>query len=275
MLLRPVPIHIMIFGAFNLNPKHYINHKNYLYSIFNKSTTILSSSRHCANSVKNILNFDFQVGVNFVGVENYMFQDLENELFDFKSKFEIKKDSFVILYFARMVKIMGLQFLIDIHKEILDINENIVILIAGADGDLSKKALNLSIINSKIKYYSNVPFSEKQTIYNNSDIIIAPTLEKHACMGVTIKEGMACKKPIIASDSGGIPEAITDGEEGFIVPIENNQIPKNLFVDKIRQLYHNPVLRNEMGEKAHKRALKIFTNKASVEKYVQIIENNH
>jgi glycosyltransferase involved in cell wall biosynthesis len=174
-----------------------------------------------------------------------------------------------------MTKIMGLQFLIDIHKEILDINENIVILIAGAEGDLSEKALNLSISNSKIKYYSNVPFSEKQTIYNNSDIIIAPTLEKHACMGVTIKEGMACKKPIIASDSGGIPEAIIDGEEGFIIPIENNHIPKNLFVDKIRQLYHNPILRNEMGEKGHKRALEIFTNKASVEKYIKIIEKNH
>ena len=94
-------------------------------------------------------------------------------------------------------------------------------------------------------------------------------------MGVTIKEGMACKKPIIASNSGGIPEAIIDGEEGFIIPIENKHIPKNLFVDRIRQLYHNPILRNEMGEKGHNRALKIFTNKASVEKYIKIIENNH
>jgi len=274
MLLKPTPIHIMIFGAFNLKPKYYINHQNYIYSIFNNSTTILSSSKHCAKSVKNILNFDFEVGVNFVGVENYMFEELINESFNFKTKFQIKKDSFVILYFARMTKIMGLQFLIDIHNEILQINENIIILIAGAEGDLSKKALDLSINNNRIKYYSNIPFSEKQTIYDNCDLIIAPTLEKHACMGVTIKEAMACRKPIIASDSGGIPEAIIDGEEGFIVPIKNNKIPKNIFVDKIRQLYDDPILRKEMGEKGKKRALKLFTNKASAETYVNIIENN-
>jgi len=94
-------------------------------------------------------------------------------------------------------------------------------------------------------------------------------------MGVSIKEAMACGKPIIASNSGGIPEAIKDGIQGFIIPIENGEINKLLMINKIRELVQNSSLRSEMGKNGRNRALKLFTNDATTDQYINIIENNY
>ena len=51
-------------------------------------------------------------------------------------------------------------------------------------------------------YFENIPFDKKIEFYNNCDVLIAPTIQKQACMGVSIKEAMSFEKPVIASDSG-------------------------------------------------------------------------
>jgi glycosyltransferase involved in cell wall biosynthesis len=272
LMKRPISIHLMIFGAFHLNPNYYCSRRRYINSILKNCTSILSSSQYCADSVKKILKLDFDIDINYVGIEDHLFDTSQIKNSDFLKRFNIDENAIVILYFARMTEVMGLQFIIDIHQRILEINSKIIIMIAGAFGDLSLSAKMLSEENQRIKYCVNIPFSEIAEFYRNCDMVIAPTLEKHACMGVTIKEAMACRKPIIATNSGGIMEAIEDGEQGYIVPIIDGDIDESIFIEKLTTLCSNTELIADMGEKGRERALKLFTNKATVEKYLEIIK---
>jgi glycosyltransferase involved in cell wall biosynthesis len=53
------------------------------------------------------------------------------------------------------------------------------------------------------------------------DVLVAPSLSE--TFGRIIIEAMACGKPVVASNVGGIPEIIDDGKSGLLVPPKNEQ----------------------------------------------------
>jgi glycosyltransferase involved in cell wall biosynthesis len=57
---------------------------------------------------------------------------------------------------------------------------------------------------------------------------------------------MACGLPTIASDVGGIPELIKEGETGFLVPPGDSVIMS----ERLSLLINNAELRNSMGKNA-------------------------
>ena len=148
-------------------------------------------------------------------------------------------------------------------------NPKVKFIIAGASGALTSQALDLE---SKYPQHfivrNNITFSEQPAYYIGSDIVLAPTVDQHACMGVTIKEAMAASKPVIGSDSGGIPEAIIDHETGIIVPLlDNGKNNETLFHDAILTLVNDSILQNKLGKTARCRAEELFSDKVTVQKY--------
>jgi len=57
-------------------------------------------------------------------------------------------------------------------------------------------------------------------------------------------EGMRAGLPVLASDVGGVSEAIIDGETGFLVPHQDVQAVR----DRLRQLIESPDLRASLGK---------------------------
>lgn len=273
-LLPHIPINLMIFGDFYKSKDFYLSKVKILTSTFDHCNNILASSCYCGRSIKTILNKTYDVKVVFVGVDTDIYNPNNVTNLD-KIDFNVPNNAIVLMYFARMIKLMGAGLMLDVIEDLLKIDKNVHIVLAGAEGDYSEKFKALSKDNSRIIYRPNVPFEQKLYYFQKMDILLAPTLEFQACMGVSIKEAMACGKPIITSNSGGIPEAIKDGIEGFIIPIENGEINKQLKINKIRELVQNSSLRSEIGKNGRNRALKLFTNASTTEKYIQIIENNN
>jgi len=63
---------------------------------------------------------------------------------------------------------------------------------------------------------TNVPSAQIPVVMNSIDILLAPSYQES--FSYTLLEAMAMKKPVIASDAGGTPEMISDGENGILVP---------------------------------------------------------
>lgn len=99
-----------------------------------------------------------------------------------------------------------------------------------------------------------------------ADFMILPSLvEGLPIIGL---EAMAMGVPIIASNVPGWQELITDGENGFLVPLNN----KEMFVEIALSLIENPQLRNTIGYKARQTIVNQYTLTEMINKYVNTFE---
>jgi glycosyltransferase involved in cell wall biosynthesis len=118
---------------------------------------------------------------------------------------------------------------------------------------------------------NDVPFDLLPSLYAACDIVLTPSREQHACMGVTIKEAMAASRPVIGSDSGGIPEAIVPNETGLIVPLKaDGDIDNETYVEAILSLVRDDQLCLEMGRRARVRAEKLFSEKTTINRVARV-----
>ena len=77
---------------------------------------------------------------------------------------------------------------------------------------------------------------------------------------------------VIGSTSGGIPEAIEDGSNGYLIPIKSGNLDFEIFLKKTKHLIDNPNIRKQMGEIGRTKVLKTFTNEQTTQKYLNLLE---
>jgi glycosyltransferase involved in cell wall biosynthesis len=112
------------------------------------------------------------------------------------------------------------------------------------------------------------PFIEEQSevvkYYQACDLYIHTS--KADNFPLVILEAMACGKPIVSTDAGGIPEQVKDGVNGFVVPIGDD----DQMVDKIIEIIKNPNLRKEMENNSLSIVRKNYTLENMVNSYLDL-----
>lgn len=88
---------------------------------------------------------------------------------------------------------------------------------------------------------------------------------------LTILEGMRAGLPVVASNVGGVAEAIVDGKTGFLVPA--GSITE--FRSRLRQLISDPTLRASLGSAGRARYEAEFTVRAMLRKTVVVYQAIH
>ncbi len=86
--------------------------------------------------------------------------------------------------------------------------------------------------------------------------------------GIVAIEAMACGRPVICGDRGGVIEAVRDQIDGFHVAYEDTAG----LAYSITRLFQDPALRREMGESAFQRG-KQFSQSRYAEEICQAIES--
>jgi len=80
-------------------------------------------------------------------------------------------------------------------------------------------------------------------VLSRMDILVLPSLWEG--LGVTILEAMALGKPVVATMVGGIPEVVSDGETGLLVPSDDEEA----LASALHKLLSDPKLAHEMGRR--------------------------
>jgi len=90
------------------------------------------------------------------------------------------------------------------------------------------------------------------------DVAVLPSLRE--AQGISVLEAMARRKPVVASAVGGIPEVLTDGLDGILVPPAD----PSALADALARLARSPSLRERIGEAGYATVCDHFSIEAQV-----------
>lgn len=159
----------------------------------------------------------------------------------------------VVAVIAAIEPRKGQEVLIRALPKILASSPGVKVLLAGKD-DISQPERALA---EELGLADKVCFagfrSDVKDVIAAADIIAAPSFLEG--LGVSIMEAMACGKPIVASNVGGIPESVVDGETGLLVEAGNI----DLLAEAVAKLANDEALRKDMGRKGQLRAQADFS----------------
>ncbi len=94
-------------------------------------------------------------------------------------------------------------------------------------------------------YHGVTPHSpELLRLYRESDVFVLPT--RGDCLAVVLGEAMAAGLPIITTAVGGHPEAVEDGESGFVIDVDDADALR----DRLQRLASDRDLLARMGLRA-------------------------
>jgi alpha-maltose-1-phosphate synthase len=98
-----------------------------------------------------------------------------------------------------------------------------------------------------VTWVGTVPQLELKKWMSRSHVMVMPSLDEG--MALVQGQALACGCPVIATTASGGSDLLTDGVEGFIVPIRD---PEAL-CDRMRLLAEDPALQQRMSEAALRR----------------------
>lgn len=145
---------------------------------------------------------------------------------------------------------------------------NIQLIIAG-DGDIGFKE-KLKILITDFGLTQKTAWRGFKTalkdIYEGIDVLIAPTISAEPFGLITIEANMF-GIPVIASNSGGFKDTVTDGENGFLTEPEN---PQQL-AQKIEYFYNHRDAIATMGKNGRENVLQHFDEKIMITKIDKLL----
>ncbi|MFR0352087.1 glycosyltransferase family 4 protein [Streptomyces sediminimaris] len=158
----------------------------------------------------------------------------------------------VVVCVSRLVPRKGQDTLIRAMPRILAAEPEAVLLIVGGGPygrDLRRLAHETGVAGS-VRFTGAVPWPELPAHYGAGDVFAMPCRTRRGGLdveglGIVYLEASATGLPVVAGDSGGAPDAVLDGETGWVV---RGGSPEEA-ADRVTVLLGDAELRRRMGER--------------------------
>lgn len=158
----------------------------------------------------------------------------------------------VVVCVSRLVPRKGQDTLIRAMPRILAAEPDTVLLVVGGgpyEQDLHRLADETGVAAS-VRFTGAVPWSDLPAHYGAGDVFAMPCRTRRGGLdveglGIVYLEASATGLPVVAGDSGGAPDAVLDGETGWVVRGGDPAAA----AERIVPLLQDPELRRRMGER--------------------------
>lgn len=119
-------------------------------------------------------------------------------------------------------------------------------------------------IESRVLWHGALPQPALADLYSGASALLAPFVDEG--LGLVAAEAQLCETPVIAYDSGGLRDVVTDGETGLMVA-PGDEAGLAAAADR---LLSDPALRSDLGRAGRARALATFAPATAAARYAAI-----
>ncbi|MFJ2015793.1 glycosyltransferase family 4 protein [Streptomyces nodosus] len=161
----------------------------------------------------------------------------------------------VVVCVSRLVPRKGQDTLIRAMPRVLGKQPDTVLLIVGGgpyERDLRRLADETGVADA-VRFTGAVPWAELPAHFGAGDVFAMPCRTRRGGLdveglGIVYLEASATGLPVVAGDSGGAPDAVLDGETGWVVRGGSAEET----ADRVVTLLGDPELRRRMGERGRR-----------------------
>lgn len=233
---------------------------------------IVTVSQAVANHIKQSPFIkDSQVEVIYNGVDNTVYYPMDAS--SIREKFDIAQDALVIGMIGRVNAIKGQNDFIEAVEPLLEKNEQAVAFLAGGVfpgeewrlEELDKRIASSSVVSQihRIDYYDKT-----SELYNMFDIFVLPSIKPDSLPTVVL-EAMACSKPVVGYNNGGIAEMVVDDKSGCLVKPNRPQELSNA----ISLLLDSSEKREKFGRVGYQRQKELFSLESYIKNFSEFYDN--
>lgn len=121
-------------------------------------------------------------------------------------------------------------------------------------------------LRDKIIFRQSISDAERTYLLKNAMVVVYTPTKEH--FGIVPLESMYCETPVLAVNSGGPLETISDGKTGFLC-----EPTGEAFGTKLQTLIANPQQAVSMGQAARKHVVARFSRDHMLKQWKQLIDN--
>ena len=244
--------------------------KPFLKFAIGQAQAVFANSSFTASKIKALRNVNVEWSPYGTTLESSAASEVEAVPHPINGKFKI-------LFVGRHIERKGICYLIEAAKYLP--RDKFEIRIVGV-GDLTEKLKDLAAHNAgnaEIVFTGKLSPEDLAKEYRTANVFTLPAIIDSKGdtegLGVVLIEAMELGLPIVASNVGGIPDVVIDGESGILVPEKDPQALANAF----KRLESEPGLVKQLLEGSRKRIRECFTWDGIIERqiaeYKKVVRN--
>jgi glycosyltransferase involved in cell wall biosynthesis len=151
----------------------------------------------------------------------------------------------------------GVENLISAHKLVTrELDGCMLRIIGSGDKEESYRELTARLgISENVEFINDADDSRLIECYQSCDLVVLPSLDTSEAFGIVLLEGMACGKPVIASDLPGVRSVFENDQQGLLAE------PGNIedLADKIITLLSDREMARRLGGAGRERVEASYT----------------
>ena len=186
---------------------------------------------------------------------------------ELRLQYGISNQDLLVTQVCWMVEVKGVETMLRSAAMLLHMNSRVRFLFVGDGPELPKyRALSIDLgIEGAVTFTGLLSNTTGIGVFDASDIYCQPSHWQEACPAAVL-EAMSFKLPVIASNTGGMPEIVEDGRSGILVPVGGSLE----ICAALERLLGNADLRRSMGDAGYQLILKNHRIEDTARKYVDV-----
>ncbi|HTQ32097.1 MAG TPA: glycosyltransferase family 4 protein [Opitutaceae bacterium] len=221
---------------------------------------IVCPSRWLAREARHSLlckNLDIRIIPNGIDAEEYH----PMEQVEARRRLSLPAGAKIVLFVADFIEDTrkGLPLLLTALESIRNIPDLLLVTLGrGSASCLSEPVFrHLGVLNN---------IELLRAAYSAADVFAIPSLQDN--LPNTVLESMACGTPVVGFDSGGISEAISEGQTGLLAP--SGRAPD--LGRALRRILEDKILRQSMAVESRRRIVKEYTAQLQARRHASLYQ---